>query len=156
MAKSRPPVSRVFLSYSREDRRDAEDIASALGAHGVDVWYDTDAIAPGESFQKSIADAISRCSAVIAIVSPNYAKSSWCRFEAELAVAENRPVIPILVRGDVSDSPFRYLNHLDYSHLAGPESERAEHAVSLIKRSLDALASPPASARTGSGEANEP
>ncbi|MCB0110542.1 MAG: toll/interleukin-1 receptor domain-containing protein [Caldilineaceae bacterium] len=146
---------RVFLSYSSKDRRYAENIANALGAQGIDVSYDTVAITPGESFQQSIADAILESSAVVAIVSPNYSKSNWCQFEAELAVGENRPVIPILVQGDVSNSPFRYLNHLNYVHLSGSESERAAYAASLIKRSLDQLATPLASGKTDSGEVGE-
>jgi SAM-dependent methyltransferase len=66
-----PTDSAVFISYSRQDGDAAARLASALVSAGVDVWFDRQAIRPGDPWTQVILRGIQNCSLFIPIVSAN-------------------------------------------------------------------------------------
>jgi hypothetical protein len=70
-----------------------------------DVFMDVTAILPGADFMRVITDAICQCRAVIVVISPAWLAQitvpdpSYVRAEAEIALANRIPVIPVLVGG---------------------------------------------------------
>ena len=44
----------VFISYASEDRPIAQELAEALNAQGLDVWYDETVLTLGDSLRRSI------------------------------------------------------------------------------------------------------
>lgn len=53
---SRRPL--VFVSYASEDRRQADEIAARLNDAGFSAWLDRKRLRPGDSWQRTIENAI--------------------------------------------------------------------------------------------------
>jgi len=71
----------VFVSYSRSDKARVAPIVGALEAQGWSVWWDP-AIAPGQQFDRLIADELERARAVLVVWTPDSVESRWVRGEA--------------------------------------------------------------------------
>lgn len=72
----------VFISYARADRERVRILADALARRGMVVWWDTE-ILPGESFHKSIANALAAAKAVVVVWSRTSIDSDWVLAEAD-------------------------------------------------------------------------
>jgi hypothetical protein len=105
----------IFISYRRDDTSAyARLIFNKLVAtfSQQDVFMDVDSIAPGADFTEVIAQRLTTCSAVVAIIGKNWensegrAKTSklknpsdFVRIEIESALKQNVSIIPVLVDG---------------------------------------------------------
>jgi hypothetical protein len=77
---------KLFLSYAEEDREVADLIAARLRADGHEIF---DWMAPsqrGRRFMEEIEKGIQAAAAFIALLSPRFLRSDWCRREVEMAV----------------------------------------------------------------------
>lgn len=73
----------VFISYAREDRDQAERLARALGAEGLQVWWDEESLhSGGESFSHSIDKALKDARCVLVLWSHHSIASDWVDAEA--------------------------------------------------------------------------
>jgi WD40 repeat protein len=101
----------VFLSYNRRDTHEAEQLAHALRARDVRVFFDRWSLAPGEPWASALESALGASPAVIVVLGPN-GLSDWQRAESELALDRQRSgeavvVIPVLIQG--ADPPLGFL-----------------------------------------------
>jgi TIR domain-containing protein len=91
---------KIFLSYATADRAFPEELRDALTEEGHDVWTDRNML-PGDNWAKEIDVAISRADVVVALISPEAAKSEWVRNEWQYALGqqkfENR-LIPVRIK----------------------------------------------------------
>ena len=71
----------VFVSYSRSDKARVAPLVAALEAQGWSVWWDP-AIAPGQQFDRLIADELERARAVLVVWTADSVESRWVRGEA--------------------------------------------------------------------------
>ena len=94
----------VFISYSREDRPRAEQVARGLGAMGLDAFWDTD-IPPGQTWADYIEGKLSQCKAVVVLWSEHSTKSQWVREEARMGRDKSK-LIPAMLDG--SPPPFGF------------------------------------------------
>lgn len=76
----------LFLSYAEEDGAVARRIAEWLIGHGQQVWYWQDPQRRGRRFVEEVERAIGDATAFIALLSPDFLASPWCRRERELAI----------------------------------------------------------------------
>jgi len=74
-------VTDIFISYAREDRAFAENLAHALEARGWSVWWDR-VLLPGKSFDREIEDALDHSRCVVVIWSDNSVGKNWVSAEA--------------------------------------------------------------------------
>jgi len=74
----------VFISYKRDERRRADDIARRLRSLGLDVWLDAN-IASGRSFDAEIETALRTAKAVLVLWTSGSVASEWVRNEASTA-----------------------------------------------------------------------
>lgn len=74
----------LFLSYAREDRATAQQLAQALGAEGFSVWWDRE-IRGGRDFTEEIAANLRAARRVIVLWSPQAVDSSFVRDESARA-----------------------------------------------------------------------
>jgi hypothetical protein len=74
-------MSDIFISYSKEDRGKAKDIAEALKQQGFSVWWDR-SILPGETFDTVIEEALDAAKCVIVLWSKTSVYKEWVRTEA--------------------------------------------------------------------------
>jgi hypothetical protein len=97
-------MAEVFLSYAREDSARAEQIAQALEATGLDVFWDNE-IPPGSTWADYIEAKLAQCKALIVLWSETSTKSQWVREEARLG-RDKGVLIPVMI--DASTPPFGF------------------------------------------------
>ena len=90
-------MSDVFISYSRRDIAFARLIREALQQSQIDTWIDWDRIPVGERWWQEITEAIEGANVFMLIISRNSLGSKVCRDEIELALANHKRIVPILV-----------------------------------------------------------
>lgn len=90
---------KIFISYAHSDVAWARQFALALKADDVDVWIDTEQIAPGERIQAKLERALKECDVLVSIITPESAKSPNLFFELGVAVAGGKVVIPVVAKG---------------------------------------------------------
>jgi hypothetical protein len=79
-----PAASKLFLSYAREDRDTAQQLAHALGEEGFVVWWDRE-IRGGSDFTEEIASNLQTARLVLVLWSPTAVRSSFVRDESARA-----------------------------------------------------------------------
>jgi formylglycine-generating enzyme required for sulfatase activity len=99
------PVSiDLFLSYSRKDSVAMRQVQEALRAAGLAVWTD-EGLEPGtQSWQDALAEAVDQAQALVVLLSPYAAQSTWVKNEVGFAQTRNKRVFPVLVAGDAASS----------------------------------------------------
>jgi hypothetical protein len=107
-------VADVFLSYAREDRAKAEQIAIALGTAGYAVFWDVE-IPPGTSWADYLAEKLTNSRAAIVLWSQTSTASQWVREEARLA-RDRGKLIPVMI--DDAAPPFGF-GEIQAANLAG-------------------------------------
>ncbi len=93
-------TKRAFISHISEEAKIASVLKDALvrdflGMVEVFVSSDTESIAAGEEWLKSVEKALSGATLVIVLCSPNSIFRPWINFEAGAAWMINKPLIPI-------------------------------------------------------------
>ena len=74
-------MSRIFLSYARDDVDAARPLAEGLGQAGHDVWWDRH-LHGGSRFAKEIDRALKNAEAVVVLWSETSIESAWVQDEA--------------------------------------------------------------------------
>ena len=117
---SRPTSSdkgklRVFISYSRDDLKFADQLDMALSAYGFECLIDRHAISGGEDWKRRLCNLISEADTVVFVLSPSSARSPICDWEVEEAARLNKRILPVNCRPleDTSTPPLlRELNYI--------------------------------------------
>jgi len=93
-------MSRVFLSHSSRDSREAVAVKAWLGEHqpglAEEIFLDLDphtAIRPGERWKEALRQANSRCEAVICLLSKQWEASRECTTEFRYAETLNKTIV---------------------------------------------------------------
>lgn len=92
---------KVFLSYARDDKDAARDIATRLKREGLDVWFDEWKIDSGDNVAKEVGKALDEAEAMIVLVSPESMKSRSVRDEIDFALTTPRfegMLIPVVLK----------------------------------------------------------
>ena len=87
----------IFLSYSHKDMAAAAEMIGKLKAMGYRVWYDQ-GLNPGAEWLNVITGKILTCSYFIALASPGYLDSRFCRNEISFAYSENKKLLIIYLK----------------------------------------------------------
>ena len=99
-----------FVSYAHQDKAYAQELTADLKDHGFEDWIDDDRLNYGAAWKRKIEQAIRTCWALFVVMTPDSAASQWVQREISLALEEDKPIFPLLRRGD----HFFMLNHLLY------------------------------------------
>ena len=100
-------MTTIFLSYARGDdepfvRRLYEDLTQ----RGFDVWFDRVSMPSRQlTFHQEIKDAIRSRDRLVYVAGPQAAVSDYVREEWRFALELDKPVIPILRKGDYTVVP---------------------------------------------------
>ena len=97
----RPEHPEIFLSYARSDGEFVRRLVTALERRGKDVWVDWDDIRKSADWWPMVEAGIESARTVVAVISPEFAKSEWCAAEIRHARENEKRLIPI-VRSSVS------------------------------------------------------
>jgi uncharacterized membrane protein YhaH (DUF805 family) len=136
----------VFISYAREDRSKADQIARGLQAIGLDCFWDTE-IPPGQTWADYIEGKLSQCKAVVVLWSAHSTGSQWVREEARMG-RESGKLIPAML--DTTQAPFGF-GEVQAANLSAwngasnhPDWVRFANAVHLAVNGADAPMPQPA------------
>src|ERR1044071_6526504 len=98
------PAVRVFISYSRHDRRDLDELLkhlSVLRDDGVTVFYDEELLA-GDEWAKELTERFEASSVILLLVTASYLAGEYATREMTRALERARDrsalVIPIIAR----------------------------------------------------------
>jgi hypothetical protein len=93
--RPRNPI-RAFLCYARVDEEFALKLAQVLKERGVPMWVDQWDIPGGVDWDKSIDDALSSCTHLLIVLSPEAISSHEVRAELRTALNQEKTIVPVL------------------------------------------------------------
>lgn len=88
--------SNVFISYSRQESTNVDQLCAALLACDHNAIIDRGAIAGSELWKDRIGALILEADAVIVVISKSWAASSVCRWELDKAVGLQKKIVPVI------------------------------------------------------------
>jgi formylglycine-generating enzyme required for sulfatase activity len=94
----------IFISYAREDKKTAQNLAKVLESRGWSVWYDP-RLKAGEIWNEVIERELEASRSVVVLWSSKSVKSRWVRKEARYGDT-NRFLFPALI--EPADIPFEF------------------------------------------------
>lgn len=62
-------MARIFISYAREDAREAYRLSEKLKSAGHDTWFDQERLLPGQKWATEVRKAVRQCDYFIAVIS---------------------------------------------------------------------------------------
>ena len=133
-ARTGAPMSDVFISYAREDRTTAKDLARALEEAGFSVWWDREILA-GKQFSTVIRESLNEAKCIIVLWSDRSISSSWVRDEATEGVRRNI-LVPALI--DDVDLPLGF-GQLQAADLISWKGQSDHEGLQKILQSTAAL-----------------
>ena len=90
----------IFISHSSMDRDVSGDIKAVLARLGFEhVFLDFDketGLGIGENWEKRLYEELSRCHAVVLVLTPAWLASKWCFAELTQARALGKVILPVL------------------------------------------------------------
>jgi TPR repeat protein len=105
---------RVFISYSRDDLKFADQLDAALNACGFECVIDRHGISGGEAWKRRLGNLISEADTVVFVLSPSSARSEVCAWEVEEATRLSKRILPVNCRPPEGASPPPRLRDLNY------------------------------------------
>ena len=93
----------IFVSYSHKDADAVLALIAALKQKMCRVWYD-EGLAPGESWNDSIADHLAGCEQFVVILTPDSVASKYVLSEINYALTKNKRVLPVLLKNTILPS----------------------------------------------------
>lgn len=125
-------MSKIFISYKREDESTARLLAKALEERGHDVWWDRNLIA-GDNFRNAIRNELTNCDVAVVIWTSKSVESDWVISEADFA-SKRRKLLPVRVGQDF-ELPFGHgqIHAEDMTDWSGdPEDAKVDQLQSHI------------------------
>src|SRR5215472_11741630 len=105
---------RVFISYSRDDLKFADQLNAALDICGFECFIDREGISGGEDWKRRLGHLIRDADTVVFVLSPTSARSEICAWEVEEAARLNKRILPVNCRPLEGASPPPRLRDLNY------------------------------------------
>lgn len=133
-------MTKVFISYSRQDNTFAHRLAQDLRNAGQTVWMDVSTLRAGQDWADEIDRAVRACDALILVVSPDSMKSEWVSKETILAMNLKKSIVPVICRQ--TDLPVHLID-IQYIDFQGRYNEALRQLVQVLS-ALSATGSPPA------------
>ncbi|PJF37948.1 MAG: hypothetical protein CUN55_19490, partial [Phototrophicales bacterium] len=89
----------AFISYKSDYANFTIQLATDLKNAGFRVWVDKlQGAMAGEEWLAAIGEGLENSSALIAVITPEYFTSQYCKDELSYAYTHNIPIIPIMLR----------------------------------------------------------
>jgi TolB-like protein/Flp pilus assembly protein TadD len=158
------PSRAVFLSYASEDVESAQRICGALGAAGIEVWFDKSELRGGDAWDQSIRKQIKNCALFLPIIShtTHIRREGYFRLEWKLAIdrchlmdANLAFLLPVVIddtRNDDERVPERF-REVQWTSLPGGKTPPAfvERVQRLLSGDASSAIRTPSSGTLSSG-----
>jgi TolB-like protein/Tfp pilus assembly protein PilF len=155
------PSRPVFLSYASQDSGAAQRICKALGAAGIEVWFDQGELRGGDAWDQSIRRQIKHCALFIPVISRHTHERAegYFRLEWKLAIdrshlimANKAFLLPIVIddTDDDDENVPEKFRELQWIRLPGGDATRAfvERVQYLLSVEASTRIRPGADSRT--------
>jgi len=130
-----PTTLDVFVSYAREDRPTASNLAAALQARGISVWWDRELLG-GTEFSEVIEQELNRARVALVLWSDDAVRSSFVRDESARALAADK-LLPVRIEAVAPPLGFGQIHTLDLLDWEGDSDAPAlAELVAHIERRL--------------------
>lgn len=126
--------TKLFISYSHEDKPVAKQLAESLSSRGYDVFWDAK-IPPGMTFDTYIFENLQGSNAVIVLWSKNSIHSDYVKEEAEYA-KNRRMLVPLNIDG--TDLPFGF-TRIQATDLSGWHGAMQDGQWQTVVDSIEAI-----------------
>jgi hypothetical protein len=126
--------SAVFLSYSRQDKERAQQIAKSLKAEGISICWDHD-IPLGRDYQVVVEEMLTAASCVIVLWSSNSIKSQWVRTEATAGL-EREILLPVMIEPVKIPLAFKLVQTEDFTNWRGDTQSEPWRRLVLQVRAM--------------------
>ena len=135
----------VFISYSGKDEKLCKKMAKVLEQAGIDCWYASRDILPGQVWSDKITEAVENCKVLLLILTENSNVSEQCLSEASLALSLNKKIIPFKILEGEPSKALRYVistfNWMDASN--GDPSLYFSPLIDRVREIIDEPPPPP-------------
>ena len=98
----------VFISYSSIDYNTASNIRSILNQNEIECWMAPESIPAGSDYGEEIPTAIENCDAFVLILSENSQNSKWVPKEIDLAITNDKIIIPLHIDDKQLNKSFNF------------------------------------------------
>ena len=115
--QQQPPRAMFFISYSRCNIVQAQamyDTLKGLGVSEGDIWFDKQAIEPGQDYQRRILDGIDGCTYFLPLISreavsreEGFVFKEWLKASARLEKMNRDFVVPVAVDAEYHPEQYR-------------------------------------------------
>jgi predicted nucleotide-binding protein len=97
----------LYASYAREDYAVAKPILDAVRQKDIEVWTQTENLAPGESFESAISEALEGATGFLVFISAASVASKVTKSETRyfLRCHRGRPIIPVVLEKTAAYEP---------------------------------------------------
>ncbi len=126
----KPDRELFFICYSKKDEEFVLHLCKKLKEVGVKIWLDQWDIAPGDDRNKSIDDALYKCTRMLIILSPDAVGSDEVYGELYTFFDSKKPVFPIVYR---SCRIPRRLNVIQYMNLTSSDLGNKTKIAKLVE-----------------------
>jgi hypothetical protein len=99
-------LKEAFLSYAHEDKILGGKVKQILEANGVSAFLAHEDLEVSAEWRMEILRHLDTSSALIAVVTDNFAKSMWANQEVGIAIAKKLTLIPLMFGGSRSMKGF--------------------------------------------------
>jgi len=129
----------VFLSYSREDKENADLLSKALEKQGLSVWIDRKKIQSG-SWKERVMEGLNKARALVFLMTENSLNSPVVKKEIDFATKKKVPIIPIQLDKKLDKLlPDWYLLEYDELHRHLIESKNFNEGVKELVSAIQNL-----------------
>ena len=132
----------IFISYAREDRLKAEELAKVFEEQKWSVWWDRE-LYPGDEVGDVIARQLASAKAVVVLWSGNSVNSDWVRDEAQEG-RDRKVLVPVLISKTSIPLGFRQIQAANLTDWGGSP---ADIDLRLLLRKIGNLIDKPPVAR---------
>jgi adenylate cyclase len=133
-------VSRIFLSYARDDVAVAKKLAAAIENAGHSVWWDHE-IQGGSRFASVIDRELKAADTIVVIWTKSSVESAWVQDEAAEGRDSGR-LVPVLIGADKPPLGFRQFQSIDFNNWDGDDGQPALSALMEAIRQNGGAAQP--------------
>jgi WD40 repeat protein len=130
-----PRSEEVFISYSRKDKEFVRRLDEELKRRNREAWVDWEGIPPGDTWEKTIYGAIESTHTFIFVLTPDSIASEVCGKEIAHAAANNKRLVPIVLRDVAADRVPKSLGELNWIFCR--ESDDFNEATDTLISALD-------------------
>lgn len=95
----------VFISYSSEDQKVANEIMKMLTTEGLRCFLASKSIGTGTLWKNEIRNALHESRVVVILLTPNSISSAWVLVEAGAFWALSKPIVPAMQFVNINDLP---------------------------------------------------